>query len=493
MLQRIHDHSKGWLTWVIVVLICLAFSLWGVHSYTESGKANAAVATVNGTDISQHQLLANYERLRQQQQLRLGADYVLNAEAEKRLKEQVLHQLVDTEVLAQAAIAEGFRFTTQQEVATVHAIPTFQIKGQFSLTKFKETLDGMLYNEASFLADLRAAMLINQARVGLVNSAFALPGEVDTALKLVAQKRDISYAVLPVGRFIEAANVSEKAIQDYYQQHSNEFKTPEKVSVEYIELSLPDTKTDDKAERQFAEQSDQLANLTYADSTSLKSAAKKLNLPIKSTEMFENRPSKNGILANPKVVAAAYSAEVLTQGNNSNLIELNAHHVLVLRVKEHQASAVKPLAQVKSTIVLQLKKAAAKLQAQQLGDSITARLQSGTSVAQLTQQYHLAWEHRAGVGRYDSKVNAAILHEAFHLPRPASTRTPSLGGFVLPTGDYALVQVSAVRDGSSKTNSAERRIFQEQIEQAYGQLDYDRYVSGLFNAAKVEFKTTSGS
>lgn len=238
MLQSIRDRSQGWLTTVILSLVCLAFVLWGIQSYLESSGKGEAIAKVNGHSIQQADLNATYERLRQQQQRELGADFVVDAKVEAQLKKQALNQLIMGQILANAAVKEGYRVTQTDVDMALLSIPAFRVNGQFSRERFSEVLNSMMYSEQSFIADLKTTMLVNQVRSGFIESEFALPREVEAAVKLINQKRDLGYLVVPASRFINAVKVSDAEALAYYQQNKEKFATPEQVSIEYIELSL---------------------------------------------------------------------------------------------------------------------------------------------------------------------------------------------------------------------------------------------------------------
>jgi len=133
MLQNIRDRSQGWLAGIVVFLVIATFALWGIHSYLTSGGGQPdVVATVNGKKITQAMLNMAYERLRQQQQMQLGASYVIDQKAEMMLKKQALSQLIMAQVLSAAAIKEGYRITMGEVEGALLAIPAFQVNGRFS-------------------------------------------------------------------------------------------------------------------------------------------------------------------------------------------------------------------------------------------------------------------------------------------------------------------------------------------------------------------------
>lgn len=240
----------------------------------------------------------------------------------------------------------------------------------------------------------------------------------------------------------------------------------------------------------FAEQSDKLANLTYINPNSLDDAAKGLDLPILTTDSFTKTGGKNGIVANPKIIAAAFSPDVVSRGNNSEVIELSPDTLVVLRAKDYKPAAIKPLSEVQNTIRNMIKMDIAQQKTKDLANKIAKELQSGTNGKALASQYQLNWVYRPGVGRFDNKTDPAILSQAFHLPRPLPDRFNSTVA-ALSNGSYAIVAITGVHDGdASNAVTAKRKLFQEQLENTDGQIDYELYARGLLKKAKVKITST---
>ncbi len=120
-------------------------------------------------------------------------------------------------------------------------MPEFQVNGQFSLERFQEILSTTLLSTSEFLELIRTSLLIDQPKLGIIFTSFALPDETTYTIALVNQERDIDYITIPLQYFLsQPIVVSPQKIQAYYDQHKNEFMTPEQVNVEYIQLSLKD-------------------------------------------------------------------------------------------------------------------------------------------------------------------------------------------------------------------------------------------------------------
>jgi peptidyl-prolyl cis-trans isomerase D len=238
MLQEIREKTQGWIAGTIISIIILSFALWGIHSYFVSG-VSTTVASVNGIDISKEQLTVAYDRLRRQMQAQYGS--AVTPKDEPTLKERALRSLVDIEILKQASVSQGFLITDQQVDDYLQSMPDFQVDGHFSLDRFQEVLSATLLTTSEFLDLIKTSLQIEQPRLGIMLTAFGLPEESRYTASLVNQVRDISYLPLPINQFLSPAIVVTPAqIQAYYTAHQRDYKTPEEVSIDYLELSLTD-------------------------------------------------------------------------------------------------------------------------------------------------------------------------------------------------------------------------------------------------------------
>jgi peptidyl-prolyl cis-trans isomerase D len=246
MLQSIREHTQGWIAGIIVSIIIVTFALWGIHSYFEGGESNKTIAEVNGVAITKDQLAASYERLRRQAQAQLGSKTGPNtlAKDDAALKERALRALIDIEVLKQASVKEKFLVSSTQIDSYLQSMPEFQVGGQFSVERFQELLASTLLSTSEFLELIKTSLLIDQPKLGIVFTSFALPEEVRYTIALVNQERDIAYIHLPIqSALTQSIIISPEKIQAYYDQHKNEFMTPEQVSVEYVQLSQKELAT----------------------------------------------------------------------------------------------------------------------------------------------------------------------------------------------------------------------------------------------------------
>lgn len=627
MLQTIREHTQGWIAGTIISIIILSFALWGIHSYFVGGSSNTVVAEVNGVEISREQLTVAYERLRRQVQAQTGSNASMLAKDEGALKDRALQALINIELLKQASTAQGFEISNHQIDNYLQSMPEFQVDGQFSVERFQEILSSTLLSTSEFLDLIKTSLLIDQPKLGIILTSFAMPNETTYTISLVNQERDVSYINIPLQYFLsQQMTISPEKIKSYYDQHTNEFMTPEQVNVEYVELSIKDlsatinptdtmlksfyneninsytqpmawkladieinlaenatqdniTEAQNKAdavyqvlqkggdftkisqdyvvnlngqewmtlnqvpaelqkaaadltkpgqvsqpiktskgfvilkavdikepkieafeavkdkvkdtyvrqhaEEKFAELRDQLADITYEHPDSLQSAAKTLNLPIKTSELFTRDKAGKDVSQYKKVRDVAFSNDVLNLQNNSDVIQLNPETAIVLRVKSHIASTLLPLTDISKQIEDKLKAQEAETRAAQLAEIFKNRLESGTNPTALAASYKFTWASAGYIGRYSTKVDSAILDKAFRLPNPMSEPNKiSYGITRLPNG-YAVIALKGVKAGSV-ADKKQYAVFSEQVQNSEGLLEYELYKQSQASKAKIK-------
>lgn len=484
MLQSIRDRTQGWITSTVICLLIIVFALWGIHGYLEfnAGGNNKVVAKIAGQTLLQSDFDKAYQRVYQQARDRLGVKFSNDEELTQQLKQQTLQEWETTQVLSQAALQSKYRISQALIDSVLLQIPAFQSAGRFSVEQFYDVLHALHYTKLQFLTDIKKTLLINQVQQGITQSAFALPQDISNYQKYMHQIRDFAYLIIPRSEFLDQQPLSDSKLFAYYQRNKQTFSQPEQASIEYIQLS-------NKDEKVFLENRDRLANLTYIYPDSLTIAAKKLGLATHSIAFLDKSGGKEELSKDPKIIAAAFSQDVL-QGNNSSVINLNPNTAIVLRIKKYQPARIQPFSEVREKIKVILNKQIAISEAQQFGESLYKILEKTGSIPNKSlNRKNLKWQFIQQVSRYDNKLNKDIIKAIFMLTPPNKNMPTSLSmkGFSLDNGDYALVRLIAVHDEKyqSTLNNSKQKLYREEIAKNFGQLDYTLYAHNLFKKAKL--------
>jgi peptidyl-prolyl cis-trans isomerase D len=226
--------------------------------------------------------------------------------------------------------------------------------------------------------------------------------------------------------------------------------------------------TSAERDRQYNELAGKMADQTYSNPGSLEPASAALDLPIQTTSLF-SRNGGEGLAANPKVVAAAFSDDVLVQGNNSSLIDLGNNHSVVIHVDKHVPAAAKPLEEVRASVQQSILQERITVAARKQADDVLARLQKGEDMAAVAKSLDAKVISVPEAVRGQSfQVPAPVLKEAFLLPHPGSPDKPGFAEVDMGDGGFAMVAVDKVQPGDlTKITAEDRGLLHRQMAQAY--------------------------
>ena len=240
MLQAIRDKVTGWIAYGIIFLISIPFALWGVNSYLGGGEVLPA-ATVNGEEITARQLDQAYANYRQRLSQLFGGTIPENFGNESMLREQVLNQLIEEFVLRQYTQEQRYRIGNDELNKIIRGMDAFQRDGQFDTDIYQAQLRSLGYSPVGFEQELRVNGSIEQFQNGILETAFVAPvfknrfTELDNQTRKV---RSLTYAV-----DTSTIQVDDAEIEQHYQAQASRYRIPEKVKVDYIELSIEGIKT----------------------------------------------------------------------------------------------------------------------------------------------------------------------------------------------------------------------------------------------------------
>ena len=263
----------------------------------------------------------------------------------------------------------------------------------------------------------------------------------------------------------------------YYIIKVTDLKVPKRKSFEELRASIETDLKNQKARAKFAETAEAFTNGVYEQSDSLKPVADKFKLIIqKANGVTPQAPQGiRGPLANPKLLAALFSEDVLRNKRNTEAVEVGPSQLVAARVLDYQASKVQPLAEVRATVRAALVAEKSAELAQQEGQKQLAAL--------AVQPQDAKWPAAITVSRdqqqaLDPKVSDAVL-------RSDAARLPKVVGVDLGGQGYVIARVLRIVD-RAPSSPEQAKLEQAQIAQWWSQAEKDAH----FAALKAQFKVS---
>ena len=376
---------------------------------------------------------------------------------------------VDESALDELYQAEIANLAEQRQAAHILIEINDEVTDEQALAKAEQLLERLNKGEDFAALAKQASDDIGSAAQG-GDLGFAAPGIYE------AEFEDALYA-------LDKGQVSAPVRTDYgwHLIKLLDIRTADIPSFASLKDKLMENLKTERVEQRFVEVIRDLEGLAY-ESADLQQPAHELNLTIQESEPF-GRQGAQDLFANRQVIEAAFSVEVLEEGANSAVLELDPETAVVLRVKEHLRPEQIPFAQVSTEIQEQLIAQKAIELARQHGEALLAQLQDAESLTQAELDEH--WQVIEAATRDLDGVDPQVLQTLFKMPRPADNSV-EFAGIALNSGQYAVVRLTGVNDGATDLTDEELDQYQQVLASRAGQVDFSALMHQLELDAKIE-------
>ncbi|KAB7766287.1 peptidyl-prolyl cis-trans isomerase [Xanthomonas maliensis] len=270
MLQKLRDKTSGWIATAILGLLMIPFLFVIDNSYLGGvGANNVAKVQAPPTwwksapswwpvsllwqhhEISTQDFRTRFEQARMQERQRKGDDFDPRKFESRENKLQLLDQMIDEQVVRLGAEDAGVVIGDATVRDYIANIPAFQVDGKFNPAQYRAALAQGTppRTPAQFDGLVRESLQQSVIPQAIADSGFATKSEFERLLKLMGETRDVELATLPEPA-ADTAAVTDAQVKQWYDSHAQDFRQPEMVSIEYVELNaanLPPAQPADEA------------------------------------------------------------------------------------------------------------------------------------------------------------------------------------------------------------------------------------------------------
>ncbi|MFS2156987.1 SurA N-terminal domain-containing protein [Pseudomonas sp. Pseusp122] len=239
----------------------------------------------------------------------------------------------------------------------------------------------------------------------------------------------------------------------------------------------------DLVEQKFVDVSKQLEDAAF-EASDLAQPAQDLGLKVQTTPAFGRDGGAEGIIANRAVIQAAFSPEVLEEGANSGVIELDPETAVVVRSKEHRQPEQLPLAAVSDAIRAQLLKQHASDAVKAKGDALLAGLRDG-KIPLAAKQDGVSWKVVEAATRSQEGLEPSVLQTVFRMPKPEGKDKPVYSSLTAADGSFVIVRLNGVNHAAAPTDQ-EKAQYRRFLASRAGQQDFASFRAQLESKAKIE-------
>ena len=296
----------------------------------------------------------------------------------------------------------------------------------------------------------------------------AFPSEIEEALEILAVNEVSDPIITEFGvHLVKLTEDSENSFQPYEEVVDRIERDKKSAEIELI----------------YAERLQNLSNLAF-ETGDLLTISEELNLPVLQSEPI-GRSGGSAIFSNQELIAAAFSDEVLMDGNNSDVVELGTGQAVVLRIQEFNEAAVPTLEEVQPEIAVIMRTEMEREEVQKVGKNLLDAAERGEGLDELLKANELEWIVEEDIERNSFTVNREIVTKAFGMPRP--TALPELTTITLDNGTFVLLELNQVNSGAvDSLEQDELDALTETLSTGLGSSNFEAFLNNLRSNADIQ-------
>jgi peptidyl-prolyl cis-trans isomerase D len=251
-------------------------------------------------------------------------------------------------------------------------------------------------------------------------------------------------------------------------------------SFDEVADEIRDTLLYDAAMEKYFELQNTMAEIAFEVPDTLEDVANAVDLPVQESVLF-SRNTAPVALSSPAVLDVAFSSQLVDEGLNSDIIELDDENIVVVRVTEHLPQRTQSLDEVREGIEASVKADKAKEAAEAWAFDIAQQVRAGESVDDALAAKSVTWETAQAVPRAGGTLARAIVDTLFSLSLEGENKVDVA---TTVNGDVAVVELEAV-NAAPVLDAELGESLKQRLAQMQGQRVYQQYIEALRAKADV--------
>ena len=256
-----------------------------------------------------------------------------------------------------------------------------------------------------------------------------------------------------------------------------------KVPLELVESELKQELILQKAGQNFTDQERALSDALF-DADNLSQLADIIGLEVMTEEFFSSQGG-GSFGSNQIVIDAVFDAHRDNNYELSDILEIDANRSIVFQIERYNEAKVRPLGDVRDTIVADMKLVSAEVLANDIATRLESLLIKGESIQEVANEL-------SSVTTVNKLMNRASEDDDFMLQasvfgeKRSKDGVPRIGTVIMSNGNYAVYSVTESIYGIPESiPQNERDDARELLNQRSGLSDYSAFISELEQRADI--------
>jgi|GEM_PF-163165 len=247
MLKTMRQNMKSLkviLWFIVAAFIVSIFVIWGGSGRLGEGQGGAHIASIVRHKIATEEF-SNGLRNRVEALRRDMKDIDRTAIEQLNLPQQVLEQIIEQQLLLDAAKRMGNRASRDEVRSHIVSLPGLQRDGKF--VGYDEYRKLLSYNRIpldDFEDGMRQQIVMNKAVAALTSGIAVTPEDVWQAYRLEKDAAKIEYLALESSTMTLPAEPSEAEAKAHFEAHKAGYNLPERRQASYVYIANDDLKAE---------------------------------------------------------------------------------------------------------------------------------------------------------------------------------------------------------------------------------------------------------
>ncbi|MEN8189398.1 MAG: SurA N-terminal domain-containing protein [Thermodesulfobacteriota bacterium] len=249
MLQIFRNKAQSIFIQAIVLVIALVFIFWGVGANMMGNREAAAV--VNDQEITFQEFQQAYDRTAAGYRQQFGGTMPPELLETLGIKQQVITQLIQGELLRQGAAEMGIIISQKEVRATIENMKEFMDDGSFNIDRYKSVLTSNRLTPRKFESSMQYDLLASRVVAEIGKFGEVIGDQALTELfQTDREEISLSYVKIVPQPFLAKVEINDDELEKWYQKNQSNYKTDAQIKLNY----LPFTYEDSEGDKEFSEE-----------------------------------------------------------------------------------------------------------------------------------------------------------------------------------------------------------------------------------------------
>lgn len=242
LLSLMRKHAKSWLIKVLIAIIAIVFVFYFGYSFREH--EGSKIASVNGDIITAIEYDKAYRSLLDALQKEYRGMWNENLVEVFDIRNRAMESLITQRLISQEARRIGLGVTEEEIRERILSYPAFQFRGQFDESRYRTVLLNNRMTPEDFEEVLAQEILQEKVQQFLATFSPLTEQEVLDLYTFANQKVKIGFVQFDPELFKDGVEVEETALESYFEENKEQYRSPEKIRVAYVTFDPEAFKSD---------------------------------------------------------------------------------------------------------------------------------------------------------------------------------------------------------------------------------------------------------